>query len=196
MQKKLLWKIGGEAGFGIMTTGLVFSKMAARQGYHIFDYIEYPSLIRGGHNTYEVLVSDESVSASKSEVDILICLSKETFSQHKNRLTKSSIVIYDKEEYAIDGEYRLINLPFKQILKNEDGAQIMINNIAMGATMALMGWELDELEKMIEEEFQKKDLRVIDKNKKMAHAGFYHIKNLYGHIINKDFPKVENSKKK
>lgn len=191
MQKKLLWKIGGEAGFGIMTTGLAFSKMATRQGYHIFDYIEYPSLIRGGHNTYEVLVSDESVSASKSEIDILICLNKSTFLLHKNRLTKKSVVIYDKEEYAIEGEYRLVNLPFKQILKNEDGVQIMINNIALGATMALMGWELDELEKMIEEEFQKKDQRTIDKNKKMAHAGFYHIKNLYGHLISKDFPKSE-----
>ena len=40
------WLIGGEAGFGIMTTGVVFSKIATRSGYHIFDYIEYPSLIR------------------------------------------------------------------------------------------------------------------------------------------------------
>lgn len=191
MQKKLLWKIGGEAGFGIMTTGLVFSKISAHAGYNIFDYIEYPSLIRGGHNTYEVLVSDEVVGASKQEIDILICLNKATFILHKNRLTKNSIVIYDKEEFNIEGEYRLVNLPFKQILKNEDGIAIMINNIALGATMALMGWDLDDLEKTIEEEFQKKDQRIIDKNKKMCHAGFYHIKNLYTHLISKNFPKIE-----
>jgi len=49
------WKIGGEAGFGIMTTGLLFSKIASRLGYYILDYVEYPSLIRGGHNAYEGL---------------------------------------------------------------------------------------------------------------------------------------------
>ncbi|MCX6732835.1 MAG: 2-oxoacid:acceptor oxidoreductase family protein [Candidatus Roizmanbacteria bacterium] len=57
------WKIGGEAGFGIMTTGLLFSKIAARRGHYIFDFVEYPSLIRGGHNAYEVNVSDEPVSS-------------------------------------------------------------------------------------------------------------------------------------
>ncbi len=50
------WKIGGEAGFGIATSGLVFSKIAARGGYHTFDYLEYPSLIRGGHNAFECRV--------------------------------------------------------------------------------------------------------------------------------------------
>ena len=61
------WKIGGEAGFGIMTTGLLFSKIAARRGYDIFDFVEYPSLIRGGHNAYEVAVSDAPVSSLKKE---------------------------------------------------------------------------------------------------------------------------------
>jgi len=59
------WKIGGEAGFGIMTTGLVFSKLASRSGYHLFDYITYPSLIRGGHNSYEVRVSDKPIHQLK-----------------------------------------------------------------------------------------------------------------------------------
>ena len=66
------WKIGGEAGFGIMTTGLLFSKIAARRGYEIFDFVEYPSLIRGGHNAYEVNVSDSPVGSLKKEIDCLV----------------------------------------------------------------------------------------------------------------------------
>jgi len=65
------WLIGGEAGFGIMTTGVVFSKITTRSGYHIFDYVEYPSLIRGGHNAYEVHVSDQDVSHLSPSIDIL-----------------------------------------------------------------------------------------------------------------------------
>ena len=95
------WMIGGEAGFGIMTTGLVFSKMATRSGYHIFDYIEYPSLIRGGHNAYEVHVSEIEVSYLNPTIDVLVCLNKETYDKHKNRLTSASIIVYDKEEFEI-----------------------------------------------------------------------------------------------
>lgn len=50
----LSWKIGGEAGYGIMTSGLIFAKVCSRAGLHVFDHTEYPSLIRGGHNTYQV----------------------------------------------------------------------------------------------------------------------------------------------
>ena len=35
--QKMLWKIGGPAGFGIMTTGLIFSKYASRTGLYIYD---------------------------------------------------------------------------------------------------------------------------------------------------------------
>ena len=45
-----VFKIGGEAGFGIGSAGLTFAKIASRSGYHVFDYLEYPSIIRGGHN--------------------------------------------------------------------------------------------------------------------------------------------------
>ena len=95
------WKIGGEAGFGIMT-GTVFSKLASRFGYHIFDYVEYPSLIRGGHNAYEVHVSENDISCLKPELDLLVCLNKETFEKHKHRLTSSSLVVFDKEDFEID----------------------------------------------------------------------------------------------
>src|SRR4030042_6299400 len=95
---KYLWKIGGEAGFGIMTTGVVFSKIASRLGYHIFDYVQYPSLIRGGHNTYDVIFSDEKQSGLKWEIDCLVCLNKDTYEHHKHRLVKDTIVIYDPND--------------------------------------------------------------------------------------------------
>src|SRR3990170_8265916 len=99
---KFTWKIGGEAGFGILTSGLVFSKIANRLGYYIFDYIEYPSLIRGGHNALEVVVSDEEVGSLKSKIDFLVCLNEETFKQHKHRLSNNAYVIYDSDEFKIE----------------------------------------------------------------------------------------------
>ncbi len=90
MQSYLL-KIGGEAGLGIMTTGRLFGKYLSRKGYNVFGYVEYPSLIRGGHNTYEVHFSKDKVSSSKWEIDFLVCLNKETFEKHKKRLSKRQL---------------------------------------------------------------------------------------------------------
>src|SRR3972149_4401842 len=143
------WLIGGEAGFGIMTTGTVFSKIASRFGYHIFDYVEYPSLIRGGHNAYEVHVSGQEISHLKPEIDILICLNKETFEKHKHRLTSSSLVVFDQDEFKIEDDFKKVNVPFKKILSDLKGQAVMKNTIALGASIGLLGGNVDELIKII-----------------------------------------------
>ncbi len=62
------WKIGGEAGFGIVTSGAIFAKTCLRAGMGVFDYMEYPSLIRGGHNTYQLTAKRLTISNDKSQI--------------------------------------------------------------------------------------------------------------------------------
>ncbi len=197
MQKKLLWKIGGEAGFGIMTTGLLFAKIASRKGYHIFDYHEYPSLIRGGHNTYEVLVADYEVHASQQNVDILICLNKETYALHKHRLTPTSLIVYDNEDFTIEENNGIkISIPFKKILAEEKGIHIMLNNIALGASLALMRWDFDMLGSIIEKNFARKGPEIVALNKKVAERGYNYIKDTFPQYVHSHFPKREGEEKK
>lgn len=189
MQKRFLWKIGGEAGFGIQTTGLMYSKIATRMGYHIFDYFEYPSLIRGGHNTTETLISDEEVTSTKRNVDLLVCLNKATYELHKKRLSEASVVVYDDGEFQIeDDRIKKVPVPFKQMLKQEEALLVMMNNIALGASLALMGWDLTIVNEMIEQSFSKKGADVVTKNKKMALLGFDHILANFQQFVCSDFP--------
>src|SRR3989338_3484173 len=97
--KKTTWKIGGEAGFGIMSSGVTFSKVVSRHGQQLFDYVEYPSLIRGAHNAYEVVFSLSKVHGLKSEIDYLVCLNKETFNVNRKKLTDKSVIVYDSNEF-------------------------------------------------------------------------------------------------
>lgn len=177
------WLIGGEAGFGIMTTGVVFSKIATRSGFHIFDYVEYPSLIRGGHNAYEVHVSDSSVSHLNPTIDILVCLNKETYEKHKSRLTSSSMVIYDKDEFEIKEDIKKIVVPFKKTLSDLKGQPVMKNTIALGASIALLGGDIEQLVNIISEQFAKKGEEVINFNKQFVQAGFETVKNNYSENI-------------
>ncbi|MEN9328252.1 MAG: hypothetical protein RI947_1060 [Candidatus Parcubacteria bacterium] len=179
-----LWKIGGEAGFGIMTTGLSFGKVAIRSGYHVFDYNEYPSLIRGGHNTYEVMISSQEVYAQKQDIDLLVCLNKDTYTHHKHRLTDKSIVVYDADEFTIEETgFVKLHIPFASMKKEHHVMQIMVNTIALGASLALLSGDIAIFYEIIEKEFKRKGEEVIAFNKKLTDLGFNYIKEHYSEHI-------------
>jgi len=172
---KFNWKIGGEAGFGIMTSGLTFAKIATRSGYHIFDYTEYPSLIRGGHNTYEVAFSDEPIRSSIWHIDILVCLNKDSYELHKHRLSAQSIIIYDPEMFEIEMQVIKVPVPFLQIKKDEKIQQQMVNTIAVAASLAVLGGDATLLDTMLHEAFDRKGEEVVNFNLKLAKIGFDHV---------------------
>jgi 2-oxoglutarate ferredoxin oxidoreductase subunit alpha len=189
------WKIGGEAGFGIMTTGLLFSKIAARRGYNIFDFVEYPSLIRGGHNAYEVNISDVPVSALKKEIDVLVCLNKETFDTHKNRCASQAKIIFDPEVFTPEGDIIAIPVPFTAILKELQGQVIMKNIIALGASLALLGADLAELHAILATQFGRKGESVILLNQQFAQKGFDAVSSVSKAYISPILTKKESGKK-
>ncbi|MFH0851037.1 MAG: 2-oxoacid:acceptor oxidoreductase family protein, partial [Candidatus Bathyarchaeota archaeon] len=53
--------IGGEAGQGISRSGMLLGKALMRCGFHCYGAIDYPSLIRGGHNFYQLRASERPV---------------------------------------------------------------------------------------------------------------------------------------
>ena len=173
------WMIGGEAGFGIMTTGLTFSKIATRSGYHIFDYVEYPSLIRGGHNAYEVHVADREIRHLAPVINILVCLNKETFNKHKDRLSPESYVVFDPDDFTPEGNFKKISVPIKKTLTDLKGQAVMKNMIALSASLAVAGGDLALLTDMIEKEFARKGEEVVTFNKKFAEIGYSHVKTSY-----------------
>jgi len=59
--KIFTWKIGGEAGQGQQAAGLIFSRACLKQGFFVFNYLEYPSRLRGGLVTSQTAVSQQIV---------------------------------------------------------------------------------------------------------------------------------------
>ncbi len=62
-------KIAGPAGAGIKSSGQVLAKTLISLGFHIFDYTEYPSLVRGGYNAYFISFSQDKVYSIHKKVD-------------------------------------------------------------------------------------------------------------------------------
>ena len=85
---KLNVLIGGRAGQGINKISEIVSGVLAGYGYFVFNYRDYPSLIRGGHNFNILVISDERVGSYESKLDGIVALDDNTRSVHKKELKK------------------------------------------------------------------------------------------------------------
>lgn len=180
------WVIGGEAGYGIMTTGVMMAKVFTRLGLSVFDYVEYPSLIRGGHNAYYVRASDTQIYSQKKPVDILVALNRESIDKHKHELVPGSAVVYDPNVTKVESnefspEIIVIPVPFLEITKQVGADRLMINTVAVGASLALFHSDYSVLEKILQDAFGRKGEKVIAENINTSKGGFEHVqKNFAG----------------
>ena len=178
-------KIGGMAGQGIKSAGLNFSKIATRSGYHIYNYIEYPSLIRGGHNVMQTVFSEEVVTAPYQKVDLLIALNQETINLHSQEIVANGGLIYEGEGNldisGVDKQVQLFPLPLKKIASTAGGSEIVINNVALGAAVGLMGGEFNHLNDLIASALHGKDGSIVQINQSAAKSGFNYAQQNYLH---------------
>jgi 2-oxoglutarate ferredoxin oxidoreductase subunit alpha len=165
-------KIGGEAGQGIQTIGGTLARLFARSGLYVFTHQDYESRIRGGHNFYQVRLSDTPVIAARDGIDILIALDKECISCHGDELNEDGQIVYDstalKEKHDAP---HFLDIPFGNLALEHGGNKIMTNTVAIGAVLGMLGMDMAVLHKIFEDTFRKKGEDIIRGNLKAAEAG-------------------------
>jgi len=176
-------KIGAEAGQGVKSAGLMLAKLAIRSGYHIYNQIEYPSLIKGGHNVLQVNISKSEVTAPRKVNDILIALNQDTINKHITEFSNDSGLIFDSEAKIdtskVPSNVALLGVPLSKIAKESGNSDLLINTVALGAVTAVLGGNLTILNNLIAEEFGSKGEEVVKVNVSAAEQGFKHITENY-----------------
>lgn len=174
------WKIGGAAGFGIMASGAIFAKTCMRAGLHVFDYSEYPSLIHGGHNSYQVYAAPRQIWAHRTAVNILVALDRTTVDQHLDELTPGGIIVYDRSDPSFDGwhpdgkrsDVTFYGLPLAPLAVRAGGQKLMRNTVAIGATFALLSLDFDFPAAVVRDMFNAKGEQVAVANVAVMRAGY------------------------
>lgn len=182
--RDVTWAIGGEAGFGIMASGTMLAKAFSRTGYGVIAINEYPSLVRGGHNFVSVRITTEQVTAPKQEIDILVALNRETVSVHKKDLAEHAYVMVDPKDGSwnaseLGSTIECIPVPFFELVTAAGGDLVMRNTVAIGATLALLGKELEMLSAVVRDQFKGKGEKVIADNIEIAQKGYNYIQKQY-----------------
>lgn len=170
------FKIGGIGGQGQQAAGLLFAKVFARQGYWTCDWSEFPSIIRGGHGTYQVSVGRTPVTAAYRTVHLLVALSQETANRSIGELADGGAVVFDADKVKVDASrtprVRHHALPIAQLLQSAGASPRMANTVAVGASLALLDDGLDAFASAIRDTFGDKGEGVVQENLSAAKAGF------------------------
>lgn len=178
--------VGGEAGYGVMSIGVMIAYAASRGGLYVFCNPEYPSLIRGGHNSYLVRMRDIELTAHHDAINILMALNKESIDMHLVNIVEDGIIIYDAEEitredptFDVKGDDRFKNVPLKKLALENGKNILMRNTVALGATMAFLDYDTALLTNVLTDNFKRKGEAIVQANIDAAMAGYSYVKEHY-----------------
>jgi len=145
--------IGGAAGQGIDTATSLLCKLLARLGYGIYATKDYMSRVRGGYNFSRLQVALNSPWDAGSEIDILVCMSREAYQAHQGQLNSKAKVIFEPSQSMLpEGENRGVPVDFTAMARTV-GSPILAGTVAAGAVLALLGVSYESSHDLLSELF-------------------------------------------
>ncbi|PWK11344.1 2-oxoacid:acceptor oxidoreductase subunit alpha [Tumebacillus permanentifrigoris] len=177
MLEQLSWKVGGQQGEGIDSTGNILATSLNRHGYFIYGYRHFSSRIKGGHTNYKIRISTSSRLANADHLDILIAFDQETIDFNSYELRDNGVLIADAKFNPVAPEgkqVRFFPVPLTKIAE-ENGSAIMKNMVAVGATAAVLGLSPETFLSYLNDKFLRKGEAVVQNNMNALKAGFQYV---------------------
>ncbi len=158
--------IGGAAGQGIETTGLVFEKYLKKNGYTIFSTKDLMSRVRGGHNFTYMRISREPIYTHDYQVDGILALNQDSIDLHLAALREHSFVLADESLKSEDP--RVIFLPMNKLAK-ELGNVKAASSVAVGALIRLFSLPREQMAEIFGHSMK---AAILDVNVQAAEKGY------------------------
>lgn len=182
MLHQLSWKVGGQQGEGIESTGEIFSMAMNRLGYFLYGYRHFSSRIKGGHTNNKITVRPTEVRSIADDLDILVAFDQETIDVNYKELTEKGIILADSKFEPVkpeDSKAPLFAVPFTEVAA-ELGTSLMKNMVAIGATASLLNIENEVFQNVVDDIFGKKGEEVVQKNMEAIARGRQIMSDLLG----------------
>ena len=161
--------ISGPAGSGVFVAGSLLAKALMYGGYSVFVANEYPSLIRGGNNWVQVRACSRRVYSHIRRADLLLALDSEAVRRWS---ADAKALLAEPED--LDG----ICVPRYPVPLSDLAEERKARNVAaLGACIALLGYDLDLLVRAIMKRFSERDAEV---NVRTAVKAFNYVERTFG----------------
>jgi len=191
-RRELSWVIGGPQGGGINASAEIYAKALMRGGLHVFANIEFHSNIMGKHSYYRVTAAPLPVRSHIDDIHMLVALDEESLfgdaperkhypshRGHVHQVVPGGGIVYDAELKIDQARFertdvRLYPIPFFEVLEEalkqlgKAGQSrkyiVMRNTVALGASVALIGYPEDFVFDAIRESFKGRKAEAAEMN--------------------------------
>ena len=157
--EQLNWKISAKAGEGVMSSAKLFAKACKRQGLAVFNYYEYPSLIKGGLQSGQVYTALRGATCQQRKLDLLIVFHEKFINEHLAELDEQSLVIvnannFDSSKYP-DLKSQVLAINLTKIARDQGANPLAANIAALGLSARIFAMDLQVMGRVVVEEFVK-----------------------------------------
>jgi len=168
-------KIGGEAGQGIQTVGTLLASACQRAGLHMMAINDFESRIRGGHNFFQIRISDHPVRAPNDQVNLLIGLDAVTVELHGKEVVSDGLTMVDADNS--DSSENLLAIPISELAR-EAGGRITANTVAAAACLSLLGGPFELFAAVLNQRFSDKSQEILHMNQMAAQLGYQSVEKV------------------
>ena len=181
-------KIAGPAGAGSMSAGETLVRAFIKAGYYVLGYPEYPSLIKGGHTSYLVTISEKPFPNTAPKVNLLLALTQGALDNEHKSLDEATQVIAD-QTLKTDHEHKKLHQPALLEVAKSAGNPLTLNTAMLGFVAPQLKLDPNLVWELIRAELGAKSQTLLDQNKTaFDKAGLLSIQ----YHLNLDLPKPNN----
>jgi 2-oxoglutarate/2-oxoacid ferredoxin oxidoreductase subunit alpha len=171
-------KFANVNGSGSASANALFAKSILRMGVPVSPRNIFPSNIQGLPTWYEVRVSEAGYLGRRGGVDLMVAMNPQTWDRDLAEIEPGGYLFYDSTRVLADVKFRddihVLGMPLTQICNREytdpRQRQLFKNIIYVGALAALLAVDLEQVEKLIAEQYKGKE-KLLEPNLKALHLG-------------------------
>jgi 2-oxoglutarate/2-oxoacid ferredoxin oxidoreductase subunit alpha len=173
-------------GSGSASANLLFARSILRMGAPIAPRNIFPSNIQGLPTWYEVRVTADGHLGARGGTDMMVAMNPQTFARDVASIDSGGYLFYDSSRPIPASKLRddivVLGMPLTDICTREYAEprqrQLFKNIVYVGALAALLDIGIDEVEKLISEQFKGKD-RLIAPNLRALRIGYDEAKSRF-----------------
>lgn len=177
-------------GTGSASANNLFAKAIFRMGIPISPKNIFPSNIQGLPTWYEVRVSEEGYLGRREGVDLMVCVNPQSMPRDVASVKPGGAFIYDSTKPLANSLVRddisYIGIPMTEMANrsftNPRIRQLLKNIIYVGGVAVLLDLDVNEIERLLTEQFGKKP-HLLDDNLKALRLGIDYVRTHVEHPL-------------
>ncbi len=175
----LLLRLGGESGIdNAISAGDVLTLSVARSGYHVHTFRTYPAEIKGGPVMFQLRVGARPVPSLGDRLDVLLAFNEEAWELHHEMLRPDGALVFDPGEHDVPAGFEgpAYGIPLDRMAR-ELNLRKGKNLIALGSLAALFGFDFQQLQSTVKQQFGRKRPEFVESNRMALLAGYQWVRD-------------------